>query len=179
MKEEWKDIIEYEGFYQISNTGKIRSISRMVNSAIHKNQRLIKGKELSLNKTNGNGYRISALSKFHKVKNKYIHRLVAQHFLENENNYLEVNHIDGNKSNNHVSNLEWCDRLFNIKHAFDTGLSKVGEDHALAKLSNKEVVEVFNLAHDGKLPQTKIANIYGISQQTVSEIKLKKTRSKK
>lgn len=71
-------------------------------------------------RTNPNGYQIVTLD----GKQLSIHRLVASHFLPNPYEYLEVNHKDGNKSNNHVSNLEWCSREQNTQHALETGLRK-------------------------------------------------------
>lgn len=68
-------------------------------------------------------------------KSFLIHRLVAQAYIPNPNNYREINHIDGNKLNNNVSNLEWCSRSHNVKHAFDTGLkrNKKGAENPLSK----------------------------------------------
>jgi len=71
------------------------------------------------------GYLIIDLFKDKKRNTKKVHRLLAEVFIPNPNNLKEVNHIDGNKSNNDISNLEWCDRSSNMKHAFKTGLLKV------------------------------------------------------
>lgn len=105
MQEIWKDIIGYEGLYQISNFGNIRS------NNILKKQRIA-----------GKGYKSITLHKKGKRNYFFIHRLVAEHFIPNPNNYPQVNHIDGNKTNNHVDNLEWCNNSQNMKHAYDNGL---------------------------------------------------------
>lgn len=113
MKNEvWKDIKGYEGFYQISNLGNVKSLKRKVYSG-RKRTRWQYEKILSNNKTNGKGYKIVSLNKDSKSKNKYIHRLVAETFLENPNNYKYINHKDENKSNNNVDNLEFCTAQYN------------------------------------------------------------------
>lgn len=84
---------------------------------------------------NGNGYKFVALWKNNKAKNNYRHRLVAQHFLQNPHNKPEVNHLDGNKENNHFSNLEWCTEEENTRHAFENGFNKNSD---LCKKSAKE-----------------------------------------
>lgn len=110
MKEElWKDIPNYEGLYQISNLGNIMSIRR---------KRLIKSDRRK------DGYIQVHLTKDKKMKNFLLHRLVAITFIENYNDYEFINHIDGNKENNSLNNLEWCDRSYNILHAYDNELIK-------------------------------------------------------
>ena len=107
MKEEWKDIPNYEGLYQISNLGNIK---RKKDNYIFKK-----------NKNNG-GYRIVTLTKNKIEKNVSVHRLVAQAFIPNPNNLPQINHIDGNKMNNNVNNLEWCTQSENMKHAYINNL---------------------------------------------------------
>lgn len=109
LKEIWKDIPNYEGLYQISNLGNIMSIRR---------KRLIKSDKRK------DGYIQVHLTKNKKMKNFLLHRLVAITFIENSNNYEFINHIDGNKENNSLNNLEWCDRSYNILHAYDNELIK-------------------------------------------------------
>lgn len=111
MKETWKDIDGFIGLYQISNFGRVRSLDRYIRS--NNGQRLIKG----MNKKhfiNGSGYAQCKLGKDGVVFQPYIHKLVAEHFIENKLGLLEVNHIDHVKLNNHVSNLEWCTRKENM-----------------------------------------------------------------
>ena len=120
MKEDWKDIKGYEGIYQVSNRGCVRSLDRIVvdsKGVVFKR----KGKELRLSVSNG--YPSITLS--NKVKKRFcIHRLVAQAFIENPLNKDEVNHIDGNKLNNNLSNLEWSTKSENTIHAYATGLMR-------------------------------------------------------
>lgn len=111
MSEEiWKDIAGYEGYYQVSTYGRVRSLDRMVNKWDGK--RLSCGRILSL-ATNLKGYQFIYLCKDGKQKMFTIHRLVATAFIPNPNGYPHVNHIDENKMNNRVENLEWCTARYN------------------------------------------------------------------
>lgn len=120
MEEIWKDISEYEGYYQVSNLGNVRSLPRIVR---YKNSGLRKypGKLLSSEMMKDNYQRVVLMK--NGVKTKFrIHRLVATAFIPNVNNKPFINHIDGNKSNNVVNNLEWCTASENIIHADKCGL---------------------------------------------------------
>ena len=122
MKEIWKDIEGYEGLYQVSNTGFVRThINKTTFTALHGKrkwkQRILKGR--GKNKV---GYRVS-LWKEGKVKDYKISRLVTLAFLKNpKNKKLTVNHIDGNKYNNNIKNLEWLTLTDNIRHGFENNL---------------------------------------------------------
>lgn len=102
MKEIWKDVKGYECLYQVSNFGNVKS--------------LIRNKILILSYSH-NGYRLVSLQR----KTFRVHRLVAEHFIPNPNNYPCVNHIDSNRKNNDVSNLEFCTHKQNIQWALKTG----------------------------------------------------------
>ena len=114
-KEIWKDIRESEGLYQVSNFGRVKSLKRKVYAGRGKTRWQYE-KIMSGNKTNGNGYKIVSLAKDGKSKNKYIHRLVAEAFLENPNNYPCINHKDENRGNNNVDNLEFCTYKYNVTY---------------------------------------------------------------
>jgi hypothetical protein len=94
--------------------------------------------------------------------NELIHRLVAITFIPVENyEVLDVNHKDGNKQNNYVLNLEWTTRSMNIQHAFDNGLSKLGEDHPNSIYSNQEIETICKLLEEGTYNSKQIANAIG------------------
>lgn len=126
MKEIWKDIKGYENLYQVSSFGRVKSLKRIL-VFLDKNNVEIKRKA---NKRILNlsicpeGYYFCHICKNGECKNIKVHRLVAENFLENKNNYPCVNHIDGNKLNNNVNNLEWCTYSHNVKEAFRLGFRK-------------------------------------------------------
>lgn len=126
MKEIWKDIKGYEGLYQISNFGNVKTFKRQGTD-----ERILKSKE------DGCGYLRVRLLKNYKYRIKYISRLVAIYFLDNPENKSEVNHIDGNKQNNNILNLEWVTHKENIQHAYNIGLLKpiVHSDETKLKMS--------------------------------------------
>lgn len=119
MKEEWKDIKGFEGYYQVSNLGQVRSVERYKNN--HKKLQLVKSCVLKTFE-HQKGYLVVKLCKNNIKTHKRLHRLVAEAFIPNPKNKPQVNHIDGNKKNNIVSNLEWCNGSYNILHAYKTGL---------------------------------------------------------
>ena len=115
METKWKDVVGYEGLYEISNKGEIKSCERTI---FQPGQGYRKIKECNMTPwDNGKGYKVVALSKEGKRKNHYIHRLVAEHFIPNPNNFSEINHIDYDKSNNKSDNLEWTDRRSNVRYS--------------------------------------------------------------
>ena len=134
MQEIWKDVKGYEGLYQVSNLGNVRSLNHHVmNNGI---MQLRKGKILKPN-INSWGYLGILLYKDGKSKRFQVHRLVAIAFIKNHLNKKEVNHIDGNKLNNNASNLEWCTRSENMKHSFLLGLEKPPMKGRCGKLNSK------------------------------------------
>ena len=118
-----------------------------------------------------NGYLMVSLCNNGKVKKYLVHRLIAETFIPNSNNRW-VNHKDGIKTNNNVSNLEWVTPSENNKHSYLTGLNvpKRGEDHFAAKLSNEQVNEIRELLRQGKF-YSEIAKIYDVTISTIGMIK--------
>lgn len=121
MDEIWKPIKGYEGCYEISNYGNVRSLDRYVKSKCG-GLRFLKGQILKLI-TDDDGYLRVGLNKNGKYYNYGVHRLVAEAFVPNPNNYPCVNHKDEIKSNNIFTNLEWCTNAYNLK--FGHRLEKV------------------------------------------------------
>lgn len=109
----WKDIKNFENMYQISNYGRVKSIKRVRKL---NNDKIANVKERILKPTYINGYQRVVFSKNGKRYNYFIHRLVAEAFISNHNNYKEINHKDENKKNNCVNNLEWCNHSYNINY---------------------------------------------------------------
>ena len=137
MNEKWKPVVGYEGFYEVSDTGKIKTLGRTIQQKDGRT-RTIKSKVMK-DRTNNRGYHIISLNTGNSKKDHLVHRLVAMAFLPNPDNLEQVNHIDGNKDNNSVSNLEWCDQTHNMKEAYKLGLRKatlpVWDDELRAKFS--------------------------------------------
>lgn len=121
IKEEWRDIADFEGLYQVSNFGRIKSLSR---------QRIGRGVGFRttpqgiLKPIKVGAYLGVSLCNCSKPQKRYVHRVVAEAFLPKVEGKNEINHKDGNKHNNYLSNLEWCNRSENGKHAFVMGLHK-------------------------------------------------------
>lgn len=134
MKEQWKDIPEYEGIYQVSNLGRIKSIKRTTT----------KGGTLKLHMNKHNGYIYACLCKNNKPRTVRVHVVEMNAFNPIRDNSMQVNHIDGDKTNNMLKNLEWCTQSENMKHAYRTGLEKKKG----IKIINLDTKEIFNTATD-------------------------------
>jgi hypothetical protein len=160
-KEIWMDVVGYENNYMISNFGKIKNVNT--------------GRILSPG-LNSRGYYTVTLYKKGECKSATIHRLLLSAFLPNTLNKATVNHIDGDKSNNMLNNLEWATHSENTKHSYTKGLaSKKGEDHGRNKLTENDVIKI-KYEYKGLLYST-IAEIYGVHRTTISSIKRNKTWS--
>lgn len=122
---------------------------------------------------NGKGYKLIKITN-PKRKNLYVHRLVAEAFLPNPNGYKEVNHINGNKSDNRAENLEWVSLQQNRDHAKKTGLIWQGEKSPNAKLTVSEVLEIRKaLSDDPSINKTHLGKKYGVNGTTIRKIELR------
>lgn len=154
----WKDIVGYENEYQINQFGEIRTLKD--------SPKLKKYDVLKPQISKRNGYVYQMLYKNGKEKLLRVHRLVAMAFLPNPNNLPQVNHKDGNKQNNSVDNLEWCEQSDNMKHAYKNGLQIPSENQRKAiintnKLKQKKVCQI----KDGEVINT-FSGISEASRQT-------------
>ena len=120
MEEIWKDIKGYEGRYQISNFGRVKSL-------IYSKEKIMNIYNFRRDGEKGKGYWRVRLIKNSSYKYFFVHRLVAEAFIPNPNNYATVNHINGIKTDNRIDNLEWCSLKENIQKGRETGLYKVDE----------------------------------------------------
>jgi len=170
LEEKWKDIPGFEGYYEVSNYGRVRSWKGI-------NQYSGKRKSPSIMKLrNRRGY--MCVDILHQKKHHYfsVHRIVANVFVPNPKNKPEVNHIDGNKTNNSFKNFEWVTSSENQQHSFGLGLQDCsGENNGRAKLTNKNVIRIKRLLKKGRLTHKQIAKPMGVSPATISDIKTGKS----
>lgn len=163
--ETWKPIAGYEGYYEVSNKGRVRSLGRIKRNGRRANPRMLNPKKQH------NGYlNVHLFDADGACKSFKIHRLVAAAFLSNPEGKAQVNHKDGNKANNFVENLEWMTASENQEHAHKTlGIpyAPTGLPSPHRKL-NREQVEA--IRRDLR-SQSTIARDYGVCQQTISNIK--------
>jgi hypothetical protein len=163
--EVWKTIKGFENYYEVSSLGRVRGVDRVVN---HKTSFFLNLKSKLIKPyLNKNGYLFVNITKKSKSFNKSVHRLVCETFLENQHNKKDVNHIDGNKLNNEIKNLEWCTRSENLIHAYNIGLKDRGEKHYNAKLTENQVLEIRSL---NNISKTEIGIKYKVSRKCISKI---------
>ena len=156
MQEVWKDVKGYEGLYQVSNYGRVKSLERSVNNNKNGGKRKLP-ERIIVPTDNGNGYKIVGLHKERKRKNFYLHRLVAEHFLLNPQNKKYINHLDYDTSNNTVTNLEWCTQKENVAYSVSHMKkprkkykpTNTGEKYISKKISRNKTYYVVNIATKG------------------------------
>lgn len=168
--EEWKDVIGYEGFYQISNMGRVKSLER--NIIQWRGGNIYKRKRILIQSFNRDGYLHVKFHKAGKKCNKSVHRLVGQYFVGNKNNYSDINHKKGVKMDNRASELEWCTKSQNTQHAYDTGLKKklLGEQTGSSKLKENQVKDIRIFIKEG-VPLKDIAAKFNVKYCAIWDIK--------
>lgn len=159
--EEWKEVPDTEGCYQISNLGRLR---RMHRQAWRKPFTIAQGFIA------GNGYWHHSISSNGKAGTIYPHQAVAKLFVKGFKKGLQVNHKDGNKLNNRWDNLEWVTRSQNMKHAYANGLSPVGINHHKSKLNPEKVLEIRERWNKNPHDQRALAKEYGVHQRTIWQV---------
>jgi len=164
--EYWKPIKGYEDFYQVSNLGDIKSLFRLIKTG--ENKRSV-GERLLKQNTNRYGYKMVSLSKDSVLKTVSVHRLVGIAFVDNTQNKSEINHIDGNKSNNEIHNLEWCTKSENNKHSLKLGLrvTKKGIEHYNSRFKEEDIINIRN----SNLSESNLSNLYNVNRATIGKIK--------
>lgn len=165
MKEVWVDVKGYEGLYKVSNKGNVKSLYREVLKSNGKTQIIIE--KILKPQDSGHGYNRVNLYKNKKPKMITVHSIVLEAFTNKRENGKVINHIDGDKKNNNLNNLEWCTSKENTIHGFKTGLIEKGEKHSRAKLKEKEVLEIKRIYFKGKCSQRELAKKFGVSQNAI------------
>lgn len=167
----WRPVNQYEGLYEVSNMGRVRSLDRITNY-IDGRVRKFNGRMISPRKA-GAGYYQVGLSNNGSKKRDYIHRLVAEAFIPNPKNLPEVNHLDGNKLNNRLSNLEWTTSSENKKHAYMMNLrgpvDVKGVKNGRAKIDEEDVIYIREQREKG-VPRKPLAEKFGLNVSTITRI---------
>lgn len=186
--EEWRPVVGYEGLYEVSDAGRIRSLDREVPLRIRlsdrpsgerrfsdgpKGTKQVQGRIISGDTMRG--YHRCTLYAHAKGSRKSVHRVVAEAFLPDPGppppiGYWTVNHKDGNKANNRVSNLEWMSCAMNRYHAIHNGLHARGVRTRTAKLEPNDVVEIRERYAQGHVSQMALARTFGLDPSTVRAI---------
>lgn len=184
-KEIWKNIIGYEGLYQISNMGRVKRLDKAIKCKAGK-FRIVHEKILSPG-NNGKGYLFVGLVKDGDRKQHYIHILVGTYFIPNPENKPDINHKRGIKKDNRATQLEWTTKKENSKHAFDNGLlpqlkkmhklagiATIGSKGNFSVLKEADIPVIFDLSKN-ELTQQEIAEIYNVNRATIGYILNRKT----
>lgn len=164
MIEIWKEVKGWDGKYLISDHGRFKSINGKYRVSRPEGY-------ITLGCIGFAGYREVSLRKPGIVKKVRVHTLVAEHFIYKPSSSECVNHKDGNKENNHWSNLEWLTRRDNCKHALETGLfNNKGEKHHHAKLTEIDVIRMRKLRLESKLSYEELGRRFGICRRQASDV---------
>jgi len=166
----------FSTFYKVNELGQVKTVARTVGL----NKRFCPSKILKPG--NCNGYLFICIQENGKKRNEYVHRMVAKLFIHNPNNFKQVNHKNGIKSDNRVENLEWCNASYNCKHSYDilnrVRPNHVGERHPNRKLSLIDAMDVINRYNNKITTAKELAKEYNLNQNYIYVIAKQRTWKK-
>lgn len=169
-EEVWKDVVNYEGLYKVSNLGRVKRLSRsrlrLGGKPLNLREKVLKPNHI------GNSYYQLKLTKDEVETSILLHRIVCEAFHGSApvgKNF--VNHKDTNKENNREDNLEWCSFKENMEHAALHGLRPRGSGNHYHKIKEDQVLEICDLLDNSSVSNNEIADIYGVNHRTISSIK--------
>lgn len=164
-KEIWNPVAGYKGWYSISNLGRVRRDKKSRGAKV--------GKIIKLRKSH-NGYIQIDLHRHMMVKTTYVHRLVMNAFIGVAGKNKETNHIDGNKGNNNLSNLEYVTKRENLLHSYRIGTHQKpnlrGENNPFSRLREKEVVSIRKIYSENNISQIKLSKMFNVNDATINNI---------
>jgi hypothetical protein len=166
----WKPVKGYENYYEVSNDGEIRNIVRLI---VCSNRSYCRKQKELRQYVNRRGYKTVKLYDGNAKGVMFtVHRIVALTFLENLNNYKEVNHIDYDKFNNSVENLEWCTRSHNVRHSYVTKdpTKYKGSGNKMSKLTEEQVIQMREDRKTGNFTYKQLAEKYSVGLTLVGYI---------
>lgn len=172
-KEEWRDVKDFEGLYQVSNAGRVKRIAGGMGATPGHILKLFKRPD---------GYLEVTLCRGGKRKHTYVHRLVAKAFLGNAPSPKhQINHKNGDKADNRVENLEWVTPSENNRHAYrvlgkePTVAPLKGEAHGSSILTRQQVIKIRQLSDTGEHTQRELAEMFGVGHVTIGDIVRRET----
>lgn len=175
-KENWLPVKGYEDFYEVSDLGNIRTIERYITLPTHS---YLKKSKFLTQYEDGRGYlHVKLYNGKGKPKSVTSHRIVASTFIPNLQDKPQINHIDGNKLNNKLENLEWCtheENMFHVRTMNQRRSSIEGENNISSKLTKNQVLEIREKYSKGGITMTKLGELYNTKYTNISSIINRKT----